>query len=81
MDTTDNIAEEIKRLEEQIKAAPDDDTLHYRLGNAYRKKGNWKEAIKCYLAARELNPASPAAEAYKSIMEILEFHNKDLYNP
>lgn len=77
----DEIAEEIKKLESQIKEHPEDDTLHYKLGNAYRKTGNWKEAIKSYLTATELNPASPAAEAYKSIMDILEFYNRDLYNP
>lgn len=81
MDTVEKITEEIKSLEEEIKANPTDDTLHYRLGNLHRKTGNWKEAVKCYLAATGLNPASPAAEAYKSIMEILEFYNRDLYNP
>ncbi|MBO8438201.1 MAG: tetratricopeptide repeat protein [Bacteroidetes bacterium] len=75
------IDEEIKILEEQIKKTPSDDTLHYKLGNLHRKTGNWKAAIKCYLTASELNPASPAAEACKSIMDILEFYNKDLYNP
>lgn len=77
----DEITEEIKNLEEQISKNPANDTLHYRLGNAYRKTGNWKEAIKSYIAATEINPASPAAEAYKSIMDILEFYNKDMYNP
>lgn len=77
----DEIAEEIKNLEEQISKNPGDDTLHYKLGNAYRKTGNWKAAIKSYLTASEINPASPAAEACKSIMDILEFYNRDLYNP
>ena len=78
MDTVEKITEEIKSIEEEIKANPTDDTLHYRHGNLHRKTGNWKEAVKCYLAATGMNPASPAADAHKNIMGITEFVNREL---
>ena len=42
---------------------------------------NWRLALNSYSEAMELNPASPAKDAYDSVMEILEFYNHDLYNP
>ena len=57
-----------------------DDTLFYLLGNAWRKKGNWKMAMDNYLEAVALNPESPAAQALDIANEILDFYNKDMYN-
>ncbi len=57
-----------------------DDTLFYLLGNAWRKKGNWKMAMDNYLEAVALNPDSPAAQALDIANEILDFYNKDMYN-
>ena len=57
-----------------------DDTLFYLLGNAWRKKGNWKMAMDNYLEAVTLNPESPAAQALDIANEILDFYNKDMYN-
>lgn len=59
---------------------PMDDTLYYLLGNAWRKKGNWQMAMNNYLEALHINPDSPAREALEIANEILEFHNKDMYN-
>ena len=53
----------------------------YRLGNQYRKKGNWRMAINNYLEAIELDPESPAVEAKKMLDDILNFYHKDAYNP
>lgn len=53
----------------------------YRQGNDYRRQGRWHDAINCYIAATDLDPNSPAAEAKKMLDEILEFYNKDAYNP
>ncbi len=57
-----------------------DDEAYYLLGNAYRKRGDWQHAIDNYLEAKALNPESPAAGACEMLMDILDFHNKDLYN-
>lgn len=53
----------------------------YRRGNALRQQGKWAEAINCYIAATELNPESPAAEAKRMLDDILNFYHKDAYNP
>jgi tetratricopeptide (TPR) repeat protein len=57
------------------------DMMLYEQGNAHRKQGQWDEAINCYLEAMEINPESPAATAYEMLMNILNFYNKDAYNP
>ena len=56
------------------------DKPFYLLGNAYRKQGNWQMALNNYLEAIEKNPESPAVNAKKMLMDILEFYNKDMYN-
>jgi tetratricopeptide (TPR) repeat protein len=56
------------------------DEAFYLLGNAYRKLGNWQMALNNYLHAIELNPDSPAVEAHRILMDILEFYHKDNYN-
>ena len=38
-------------------------------------------AINDYLAAVRLNPRSRAGQALKAAYDILNFYNKDLYNP
>lgn len=53
---------------------------YYLLGNAYRKMGNWQQALNNYLEAIERNPESPAVSARDMIMNILNFYNKDMYN-
>lgn len=56
------------------------DRVYYLLGNAYRKMGDWQNAINNYLQAMELNPESPAKQAYQMANDILNFFNKDMYN-
>lgn len=56
------------------------DEPYYLLGNAYRKMGNWQQALDNYLEAIERNPESPAVSARDMIMNILNFYNKDMYN-
>lgn len=54
---------------------------YYKLGNQYRQQGNWQEAINNYIAAIELDAESPAVEAKAMLDNILNFYNKDAYNP
>ncbi|MBR1546312.1 MAG: tetratricopeptide repeat protein [Prevotella sp.] len=54
---------------------------YYEQGNAYRKQGNWQEAINCYIKAAELDPESPAVEAKRMLDDIMSFYHKDYYNP
>lgn len=54
---------------------------YFQLGNEYRKKGDWQHALDNYMEAIALNPESPAVEAKKFLEDILNFYNKDAYNP
>ena len=56
-------------------------TAYYLRGNAYRQQGNVRLALNSYLESMELDPDGPAAEAYRHIQELLDFYNKDYYNP
>lgn len=53
----------------------------YVKGNEYRRKGDWKHAMDCYMEAVELDPDSPAAVAKQMLDDILNFYHKDAYNP
>ena len=63
-----------------IQEEPTQDEPYYLLGNAYRKQENWQLALNNYLEAIERNPDSPAVNAHKMMMDILNFYNKDMYN-
>lgn len=54
---------------------------YYKLGNTFRKEGNWQKALNNYIKAIELDPASPAVEAKKMLDDILNYYCKDMYNP
>lgn len=53
----------------------------YVQGNALRKQQRWGEAMNAYEQAAALDPESPAAHARQMLLQILEFYNKDSYNP
>lgn len=57
------------------------DYAYYVLGNAYRRGNHWQDAINSYSRAIELNPESPAKDMRASCIKILDFYNKDMYNP
>lgn len=54
---------------------------YYKLGNEYRRKGDWKHAIDNYLEAIALDPNSPAVEAKQMLDDMFAFYCKDMYNP
>ena len=54
---------------------------YYKLGNKYRRKGDWKKAIDNYMEAIALDPNSPATEAKRMLDDILAYRCKDMYNP
>lgn len=74
------IDDAIRLLDEIIKDNPVSDEAFYLRGNAYRKRSDWKHALDNYLSAMELNPDSPAHQAYRMVIDILDFYNKDMYN-
>lgn len=75
------IKEALNAIDSEIeKSSTETDKLFYLKGNAYRKLGNWKKALDNYLEAIEINPKSPAKQAYQMAMDIMEFYNKDMFN-
>lgn len=53
----------------------------YNKGNEYRRRSDWQHAINCYMEAIELDPNSPAVEAKQMLESILNFYDKNAYNP
>lgn len=79
--TEGKTVEAIKQLDDVIESSTlPNDYLYYLRGNAFRKRNDWPSAINNYLKAMELNPNSPASEAYKIAIDIQDFYNKDMYN-
>lgn len=56
------------------------DEAYYLQGNLCRKKGDWQGALNNYRKASDINPQSPATHAYRSVLDILNYYNKDMYN-
>ncbi len=53
----------------------------YNKGNEHRRRGEFDEAINCYLEAIRLDPDSPAVIAKQMLDEQFAFFYKDYYNP
>lgn len=75
------LEEAIQQLDAYIRLHADDDNAWYLRGNAYRKRGNWREALNNYLQAIELNPESPAVSAHRMLMDIMNYRNTENLNP
>ena len=59
--------EAIVMLDQMLCKTPLNDMLLYIRGNAKRKKGDWAGAINDFLAAKAVNPDSPASEAADTV--------------
>lgn len=71
----------IDLLDPYIAANPRDDEALTLRGIKHWSCGHRAEAINDYLAAIKINPESKAVEAMKATYDILDYYNKDLYNP
>lgn len=71
----------IEQLSEYIEEHPESDEALTMRGMRYWGMSRRAEAINDYLAAIQLNPESRAVQALKATNEILDYYNKDLYNP
>ena len=76
-----NLSEAIDQLNALIEENKTNDELYLLRGNAYRKLNNWKNAMSDYCKAIDINPNSDAVQAYQAAQDIMNFFNKDLYNP
>lgn len=76
-----NTSEAIENLQQLLASNNENqDNIYYLLGNAYRKMGNWQMALNNYQYAIDINPISPAKQARAMVIDILNFHNKDMFN-
>ena len=76
-----NVEQAIPQLDKILQSDfPEKDEAYYLRGNAYRKQGNWQQALNNYQYAIDLNPDSPAVQARKMAIDILNFYHKDMYN-
>lgn len=72
------------RLDEalaRVAELPENDDTLYMKGKILWKLGRRTEAITAYNEALALNPDSSAAIALAQARQIMDFYNKDLYNP
>lgn len=74
------IDDALRLLDAYIQKDNHSEEAFYLRGKAYNKKGDVRQALNNYLSAMEINPNSPAKIAYDSLIRILDFYNKDMYN-
>lgn len=74
------IDDAIDLLNKLLKEQPLSDEAWFLLGKAHYKKGETRQALNSYLEAININPESPAQEAYNMAIRILDFYCKDYYN-
>ncbi len=71
----------IEQLRNALQTEPEQvANIYYLLGNAFRKEGNWQEALNNYQMAISIDPNNPAQEARSMVLDILNYYNKDMYN-
>lgn len=54
---------------------------YYLQGNEWRRKGDFRQALGCYMEAISLDADSPARAAKEMLEDIMAFYCKDYYNP
>ncbi len=73
--------EAIEALSRYISTHPEDDEALTLRGMKYWGAGKRSQSLNDYLAAIKINPESRAKQALQAATEILDYRNKDLYNP
>lgn len=73
--------EAISILTDYLALHPESDEVLTMRGMKYWGAGRRADALNDYLEAIRLNPQSRARLALKASQEILDYRNKDLYNP
>ena len=76
----EEIEKDIKTLSDAIAAGPEA-ALLYRRGMLYWKLGRRGAAMSDYAAAAAIDPSSPAAAALEQARRIMDFYDRNLYNP
>ena len=76
-----DVAARLQSLSELIASDAGDEAALIERGRLYWALGKRSYAINDYLAAQKINPDGAAKQLLKATYEILDFYNKDLYNP
>lgn len=71
----------IDEMTARIGANAADEDAYIQRGRAYWSLNRRSDAINDYLAAQRINPEGKAKQLLKATYEILDYYNKDLYNP
>lgn len=71
----------LQKLSDRLSEVGDDEETLIERGRLYWSLGHRKEAINDYLAAQRINPKGIASQLLDASYAILDFYNKDLYNP
>lgn len=71
----------LQLLNALVAKYPDNDEILTERGMLHWGRNERAAAIEDYLSAIRINPESKATIALKSANEILNYYNKDLYNP
>ncbi len=71
----------VKRLDAYLAEHTDDTDALTMRGIRHWSMQHRSEAINDWLAAIKLDPECKAKQALKAAYDILDFYNKDLYNP
>lgn len=74
-------SEAIVELDKLIEANPDMENAFIERGMLHWGCGNRALAINDFHSAIALNPDSMARQALQNANDILDYYNKDLYNP
>ncbi len=81
----ENISDEmllkLQALSDGLASDDSDEAALIERGRLYWALGKRSEAINDYLAAQRINPDGKAKELLKATYDILNYYNKDLYNP
>ncbi len=77
----DDIAGKLLALSERLSKNRDDEEALIERGRLFWALGKRSDAINDYLAAQRINPQGKAKQLLKATYDILNFYNKDLYNP
>lgn len=71
----------INELTAYIESCPGDAQGYVQRGMVYWSMGERAKTINDYLAALKIDPECQAKQALKAVYSILDYYNKDLYNP
>lgn len=81
LNTSDDALARLRQLSEYLAKNRGDEESLIERGRIYWALGKRSDAINDYLAAQRINPDGKATQLLKATYDILNFYDKDLYNP